>query len=129
MNAEQKYHAISMLVAMVGALALGIGVVQFMGGWAVASKSGFFGGAVVVGMSALVAYAVYRAVRSLLAILVRHFKSSRARNGDSANPLAEAEVYAAYGRKAEAIKILKEALTRDAGNVEIRKKLEALRRE
>ena len=66
MNAEQKYHAISMLVAMVGALALGIGVVQFMGGWAVASKSGFFGGAVVVGMSALVAYAVYRAVLSLL---------------------------------------------------------------
>ena len=129
MNAEQKYHAILMLVAMVGALALGIGVVQFMGGWAVASKSGFFGGAVVMGMTALVAYAVYRAVRSLLAIRVWNIKSSRTRTGDSANPLAEAEVYAAYGRKAEAIKILKDALARDAGNVEIREKLEALRRD
>ena len=67
MNTEQKYHAISILVAMVGALALSMGAMQFIGGWAVASKSGFFGGAVVVGMSALVAYAVYRAVRFLFA--------------------------------------------------------------
>ena len=67
MNTEQKYHAISILVAMVGALALSMGAMQFIGGWAVASKASFFGGAVVVGMCAFLAYAVYVAARFLLA--------------------------------------------------------------
>ena len=66
MQTEQKYHAISILVAMVCAFALAMGAVQFMGGWPVALKSGFFGGSVVAGMCAFVAYAVYRAVRFLL---------------------------------------------------------------
>lgn len=56
-----------MLFAAAGALSLATALVQFMGGWAVASRSGFFGAAVTVGMCAFAAYALYVAARFLLA--------------------------------------------------------------
>ena len=67
MSTQQMHHAVRLFFAAVGALSLAIALLQFMGGWAVASRSSFFGGAVAVGMCAFAAYALYFAARFLLA--------------------------------------------------------------
>ena len=67
MNTEQKHHAIAALFAAIGAVILTFAIMQMMGGWTIASRAGFFGGAIVVGMCAFAAYALYVTARFLLA--------------------------------------------------------------
>ncbi len=45
------------------------------------------------------------------------------------NPLAEAEVYLAYGRKNQALAILEEALQKDPSRTDISEKLRALKKQ
>ena len=49
------------------------------------------------------------------------------RNSKHADPIAEAEVYMMYGRKAQAIEILEQALVKEPGNFVIESKLKNLK--
>ncbi len=52
--------------------------------------------------------------------------SKRAQKNPNSNPLSEADVYLAYGRKQEAIEVLKSALAADPDNSEIKQKLKEI---
>ena len=49
------------------------------------------------------------------------------RNSKHADPIAEAEVYMLYGRKAQSIEILEQALVKQPGNFVIENKLKELK--
>lgn len=66
---------------------------------------------------------------TLIAIIVwKHFRYPR-RKGFKADPLAEAEVYVAYGQKERAIRILEKARLANPERQELTKKLAELRNE
>ncbi len=55
------------------------------------------------------------------------FLKSKSQGGSSADPLAEAEVYLAYGRKKQAIEILEKAKLEYPNRTDIQVKLDELR--
>lgn len=64
----------------------------------------------------------------LIIIFIKLYRSDEADKNKSTpvNPMAEADVYLAYGRKEQAIEILQEALNDSPNNKAIMKKLNAL---
>ena len=62
----------------------------------------------------------------LLVTFFIYFKS-KSQGGSSADPLAEAEVYVAYGRKKQAIEILEKANLENPNRTDIQAKLDELR--
>jgi Tfp pilus assembly protein FimV len=68
----------------------------------------------------------YFCVVAFLVFVVYVFVFVR-KNSKHADPIAEAEVYMMYGRKAQAIEILEQALVKEPGNFVIENKLKELK--
>lgn len=63
----------------------------------------------------------------LALVMLFVFLKSKSQGGSSADPLAEAEVYLAYGRKKQAIEILEKAKLEYPNRTDIQAKLDELR--
>ena len=59
-------------------------------------------------------------------VLVLPWMVKRLQKGKIVSPIAEADIYLAYGRKQQAIEILKGALSADPDNIELSAKLREL---
>ncbi len=77
-------------------------------------------------MDTLLNILFYSAPIVLILLILNGFKMPKSDSSQIADPVAEADVYIAYGRKAQAIEILKTAIKHDPSHRDIQAKLEML---